>query len=114
MSAVNRIGVSDASDVTEPKLIKASKAPPTINRTGFPEGVVNCKVNSQLVLEVPIDGVPAPTTAWYQNDSELLTRDGLKVVHNPGMAKLMFLPATRALSGTYLIKAKNQVKIDLH
>ncbi len=107
--AVNRVGTSDPSDATEPKLIKASKAPPTIDRTQFPEGTYNCKVNSQLVLEVPIDGTPAPISSWYQNDAELLTRDGLKVVHNPNMAKLMFIPATRALSGKYVIKAKNQV-----
>lgn len=107
---MNRIGVSDASDATEPKLIKASKAPPTIDRSQFPEGIVTCKVNSQLVLEVPIDGVPAPISSWYQNDSELLTREGLKVVHNPNMAKLMFIPATRPLTGKYVLKAKNQVR----
>ena len=103
--------MGDPSDVTEPKLVKASKAPPTIDRTGFPEGIVNVKVNSQLVLEVPIDAVPPPVTSWYQNDAELLTRDGLKVVHNPCMAKLMFIPALRPLTGKYILKAKNQVRI---
>jgi len=108
VSANNRAGWGDPSDVTDPKLTKASKAPPTIDRTGFPEGIVNVKVNSQLVLEVPVDAVPPPVTSWYQNNTELLTRDGLKVVHNPCMAKLMFIPALRPLSGKYLLKAKNQ------
>ena len=54
MSANNRAGWGEPSDVTEPKLTKASKAPPTIDRTGFPEGIVNVKVNSQLVLEVSV------------------------------------------------------------
>lgn len=95
-------------------MIKASKAPPTIDRSQFgTEGTLTCKVNSQLVLEVPIDGVPAPISSWYQNDSELLTRDGLKVVHNPNMAKLMFIPATRALTGKYVLKAKNQVRVNV-
>jgi len=108
VSAYNRAGWGEPSDSTDPKLLKASKAPPTIDRTGFPEGIVNVKVNSQLVLEVPIEAVPPPVTSWYQNDKELLTRDGLKVVHNPCMAKLMFIPALRPLSGKYLLKAKNQ------
>ena len=136
VSAYNRAGWGEPSDSTDPILLKASKAPPTIDRTGFPEGIVNVKVNSQLVLEVrffilfllnpknvkmfiyflnlpnfqvPIEAVPPPVTSWYQNDKELLTRDGLKVVHNPCMAKLMFIPALRPLSGKYLLKAKNQV-----
>ena len=54
--------------------------------------------------------MPPPVTSWYQNNAELLTRDGLKVVHNPCMAKLMFIPALRPLSGKYLLKAKNQVR----
>ena len=62
-------------------------------------------------FQVPIEAVPPPVTSWYQNDKELLTRDGLKVVHNPCMAKLMFIPALRPLSGKYLLKAKNQVWI---
>ena len=62
-------------------------------------------------FQVPIEAVPPPVTSWYQNDKELLTRDGLKVVHNPCMAKLMFIPALRPLSGKYLLKAKNQVRI---
>ena len=52
MSAYNRAGWGEPSDSTDPILLKASKAPPTIDRTGFPEGIVNVKVNSQLVLEV--------------------------------------------------------------
>ena len=52
MSAYNRAGWGEPSDSTDPKLLKASKSPPTIDRTGFPEGIVNVKVNSQLVLEV--------------------------------------------------------------
>ena len=52
MSAYNRAGWGEPSDSTDPVLLKASKAPPTIDRTGFPEGIVNVKVNSQLVLEV--------------------------------------------------------------
>ena len=103
------MGASDPSDPTEPKLIKASKSPPTIDRSKFPDGTYTCKVNSQLVLEVPIDGTPAPMTSWHQDSGEVLTRDGLKVVHNPGMAKLMFLPALRGLSGKYTLKSKNQV-----
>ena len=54
MSAYNRAGWGEPSDSTDPILLKASKAPPTIDRTGFPEGIVNVKVNSQLVLEVNI------------------------------------------------------------
>ena len=109
MSAVNRIGVSEPSNATEPKLIKASKAPPTIDRSQFPEGTYKCKVNSQLVLEVNIDATPVATTSWVKNDSELTTGGGIKVVHNPGTAKLMFIPALRTLTGKYTLKAKNQV-----
>lgn len=105
---MNRVGTGDPSDATEPKLIKSSKSPPTIDRSAFGEGVI-CKVNQQLVLEVPVDGVPVPSTSWCQNDAELATGNGIKVVHNPGVAKLMFIPALRGLSGKYTLKAKNQV-----
>lgn len=107
---MNRAGTSDPSNETEPKLIKSSKSPPTIDRSVFGEGgVVVCKVNQQLVLEVPVDAVPVASTSWYQNDAELSTGNGIKVVHNPGCAKLMFIPALRGLSGKYTLKAKNQV-----
>ena len=106
----NRIGMGDSSDVTEPKLLKPSKSPAEIDRSQFPDGNLNCKVNSQLVLEVPVEGIPAPSTTWFRNDAELSTGDGIKVVHNPNVAKLMFIPALRPLSGKYTLKAKNQVR----
>ena len=110
VSAVNRNGMGDSSDATEPKLLKPSKSPPEIDRSQFPEGNLSCKVNSQLVLEVNVEGIPAPSTTWLRNDAELSTGDGIKVVHNPNVAKLMFIPALRPLSGKYTLKAKNQVR----
>ena len=109
MIAINRAGASEPSDSTEPKLLKASKAPAEIDRSQFSDGTLTCKVNQQLVLEVPVEGVPAPTTTWLRNDSELSTGGGIKVVHNPNNAKLMFIPSLRPLSGKYTLQAKNQV-----
>ena len=110
---MNRVGVSDPSDATEPILLKASKAPPSIDRSQFPDGTLICKVNQQLVLEVPVEGVPSPTTTWYKNDSELSTGGGIKVASNVNpnysTAKLMFIPSLRPLTGKYTLKAKNQV-----
>ena len=110
---MNRVGVSDPSDATEPILLKASKAPPSIDRSQFPDGTLICKVNQQLVLEVPVEGVPSPTTTWYKNDSELTTGGGIKVASNVNpnysTAKLMFIPSLRPLTGKYTLKAKNQV-----
>lgn len=101
--------MGECSDATEPKLVKASKATPAIDRSAFPEGKVTCKVTQQMVLEVPVDGVPTPSTVWTSNDSEVSTGNGIKVVHHAGTAKLMFIPAIRAQSGTYTLKATNQV-----
>ena len=56
-----------------------------------------------------MEGVPSPTTTWSKNGSELSTGGGIKVVHNPNVAKLMFIPSLRPLTGKYTLHAKNQV-----
>ncbi len=57
-----------------------------------------------------MEGVPPPSTSWHGSEGEVTTGNGVKVVHNPNASKLMFIPAKRAQSGKYTLKAKNQVR----
>lgn len=61
-----------------------------------------------MVLEVPVDGDPAPETSWWKDDSEVKSSDILRVSHAANCAKLMFIPARRSLAGKYTLKAKNK------
>ncbi|XP_059095455.1 twitchin-like [Tigriopus californicus] len=107
--AVNRAGKSVPSEATPPQVIKSQKSPPKIDLKAFGEDAkVSCKVNQQLILEVPVDGTPAPETSWWLGDAEVKSEGIVKVSHNPNMAKLVLIPAKRSGCGKYTLKAKNQ------
>jgi hypothetical protein len=53
------------------------------------------QVNQQLVLEIPVEGAPAPETVWLKNDVEVKSDEILRVAHATNCAKLMFIPARR-------------------
>ena len=53
------------------------------------------QVNQQLVLEIPVEGAPAPETVWLKNDAEVKSDDVVRVSHGQNVAKLMFIPARR-------------------
>ena len=70
---------SSPSEATAPQLIKATKAPPKIILKQFSEGHVDCKVNQQMILEVPVEGAPAPETSWWRDDAEVKSDELVKV-----------------------------------
>ena len=74
----NYLAFSTSSTANAPQ-IKATKAPPKIIRKQFSEGHVDCKVNQQMILEVPVEGAPAPTTSWWRDDAEVKSDDLIKV-----------------------------------
>ena len=43
---------------------------------------MDCKVNQQMILEVPVEGAPAPTTSWWRDDQELKSDELIKVGYN--------------------------------
>jgi len=47
-------------------------------------------------------------SSWWKGDEEVTSTDILRVSHAANCAKLMFIPAKRALSGKYTLKAKNK------
>jgi hypothetical protein len=47
------------------------------------------------VLEIPVEGAPAPETSWWKDDAELKSTDVVRVAHSANCAKLMFIPARR-------------------
>ncbi len=106
--AVNRGSRSKPSETAGPLLAKATKAPPKIIRKPFSEGFVSCKANQQMMLDVVVDGAPAPETSWWDAEGkEIKSTDVVKVSHAPNLAKLVFIPARRTLAGKYVLKAKN-------
>ena len=40
---------------------------------------MDCKVNQQMILEVPVEGAPAPETSWWRDDAEVKSDDLIKV-----------------------------------
>jgi hypothetical protein len=61
-----------------------------------------------MVLDVVVEGAPAPETSWWKDDVEIKSDDLVKAVHTPNFAKIMFIPAKRTLRGKYVLKAMNQ------
>jgi hypothetical protein len=110
--AVNRAGQSQPSNQTEPQLIKATKAPPKIDRKTLGE-LRNCKVNQQLVLEIPVEGAPEPELWWQLNGEDVKTsisdEGQVKVKSSANVAKLMLIPAKRQHCGKYTLMAKKQM-----
>ena len=54
------------------------------------------QVNQQIVLEVPVDGVPDPEMVWkYADGSDVVTADNVKVKYAGNVAKIMFIPGKR-------------------
>ena len=66
------------------------------------------QVNSQVVLEVPVEGVPEPEMSWSLGDAPVATGDNVKVKCSGNVAKLMFIPGKRANTGKYTLTAKNK------
>lgn len=117
ISAISRSGgQGPPSDSSGPVMVKAIKAPPKIDIKALvldqDVGGVVCKVNQQLVLEVPVEGAPEPECRWFimgsDGQQELHSHDNIRVKASGNVAKFMLIPATRGDSATYLLEAKNK------
>ena len=64
--------------------------------------MMTLQVNQQLVLEIPVEGAPAPETVWLKDDAEVKSDDVIRVSHAANCAKLMFIPARRFEMGLAL------------
>eukprot|EP00096_Caligus_rogercresseyi_P016211 TRINITY_DN878_c0_g1_i1.p1 TRINITY_DN878_c0_g1~~TRINITY_DN878_c0_g1_i1.p1 ORF type:complete len:1596 (-),score=294.53 TRINITY_DN878_c0_g1_i1:195-4982(-) len=104
--ATNRVGSGPPSDITFPLIVKAQRAPPEIQRKSLPEKK-SVKVNQQFVLEVPVEGAPQPEVSWFHGETQIQPSLNIKISHHQNIAKIIFLPARRELSGPYTIKAVN-------
>lgn len=103
--AINKAGLGEPSDTTQPITAKPRNLAPRIDRTNLIE--VRIKAGCNFNYDVKVTGEPAPTTKWLLNKREVSTNERVKVVHVDYNTKLVVRSATRAESGTYTITAEN-------
>ena len=83
---------------------------PFIDRTNLQQ--ITVKVGLTVTLDVNIIGEPPPNVTWYYKEKELKSDDTIRIDNIDYNTKFFILKTKRAHTGTYVIKAKNEVGED--
>ncbi|KAE8573900.1 Putative twitchin [Halyomorpha halys] len=108
--AVNKAGVGEPSEATNPHTARPRFVKPRIDKTNLENLVF--KVGQTISIDVNVIGEPPPTVTWHFKDQELLTNDELRIDNVDNNTKLLIMKAKRAHGGDYTIKAINSVGSD--
>jgi hypothetical protein len=58
-------------------------------------------------MDIKISGEPPPVKTWFQNKARLEKKNNANIEYEDYRTKLTIIPACRANTGTYTIKAEN-------
>lgn len=84
--------------------------PPKIDRSTLKDIVV--KGGQNIKVDVKISGEPPPVKTWFQNKARLESKNNVNIESEDYKTKLTIIPAARAHTGTYTIKAENDYGSD--
>lgn len=73
---------------------------------------IKVKEGEPVFYDVKIQGEPAPTVVWNQNNKTILTNSNVQITNVPYNSKFKINKADRKLCGTYKITATNQYGMD--
>lgn len=106
VKAVNKGGESKPSAASDTITAKDRYVAPKIDRSTMRDLTV--KAGQQVRLDVKVSGEPVPSKTWFINKARIEKRDDITIDIEDYKTKFVIAAATRAHSGTLLLKAENQ------
>lgn len=107
VTAINKAGLSPASDPSKTQVIRYKALKPRIDRTNLKTVIV--RAGKPISFDVDIRGEPPPTVIWLQKDQEVKNRDGnVEIANVPYNTKFNIKDSVRSNTGMWKIKATNQ------
>ncbi|XP_030613936.1 titin-like, partial [Archocentrus centrarchus] len=104
--AINSVGVSDPSDVSDKVSTKDPDCAPTMDLEAQDVIVVE---GEKLHLNIPYRAIPAPKMVWQKDTVECKAGDRLTMTVEMNSAHLELLKCTRADGGAYTITLENSL-----
>ncbi|EDW50927.1 GM26811 [Drosophila sechellia] len=108
--AVNKAGLSDPSDATEPHLAKPRNLKPYINRDKMKP--IKVRAGQPVKFDVDVKGEPAPSLTWFLKETELTPTGQVRLENIDYNSKLTLLDTNRKQSGQYKLRAENINGVD--
>uniref|UniRef100_A0A803YD93 Titin n=1 Tax=Meleagris gallopavo TaxID=9103 RepID=A0A803YD93_MELGA len=105
--SINKMGVSEPSDSSEPHLAKEREEEPAFDIDSEMRKTLIVKAGESFTMTVPFRGKPVPNVTWNKPDTDLRTRASIDVSDN--CTSLTIEKATRNDSGKYTLTLQNVV-----
>uniref|UniRef100_A0A8C3BMQ5 Titin n=1 Tax=Cairina moschata TaxID=8855 RepID=A0A8C3BMQ5_CAIMO len=103
--SINKIGVSEPSDTSEPQVAKEREEEPTFDIDSEMRKTLIVKAGESFTMTVPFRGKPVPNVTWNKPDTDLRTRASIDISDN--RTSLTIEKATRNDSGKYTLTLQN-------
>uniref|UniRef100_A0A8B9ZFJ8 Titin n=1 Tax=Anas platyrhynchos TaxID=8839 RepID=A0A8B9ZFJ8_ANAPL len=103
--SINKIGVSEPSDISEPQVAKEREEEPTFDIDSEMRKTLIVKAGESFTMSVPFRGKPVPNVTWNKPDTDLRTRASIDISDN--RTSLTIEKATRNDSGKYTLTLQN-------
>ncbi|KAF3843845.1 hypothetical protein F7725_002694 [Dissostichus mawsoni] len=104
--AINTVGVSDPSDVSDKVFTKDPDCAPTLDLASQEVVVVE---GEKLQLKVPYRAIPTPKMVWKKDEVECKAGERLSMTVEMNSAHLDLLKSSRADAGAYAITLENSL-----
>uniref|UniRef100_A0A8C8ASV5 Titin n=1 Tax=Otus sunia TaxID=257818 RepID=A0A8C8ASV5_9STRI len=105
VKSINKIGVSEPSDVSEPQVAKEREEEPAFDIDSEMRKTLIVKAGGSFTMTVPFRGKPVPNVTWNKPDTDLRTRASIDTSDN--CTSLTIEKATRNDSGKYTLTLQN-------
>uniref|UniRef100_A0A8C3GV40 Uncharacterized protein n=1 Tax=Corvus moneduloides TaxID=1196302 RepID=A0A8C3GV40_CORMO len=105
VKSINKMGVSEPSDVSEPQVAKEREEEPAFEIDSEMRKTLIVKAGESFTMTVPFRGKPVPNVTWNKPDTDLRTRASIDTSSN--CTSLTVEKATRNDSGKYTLTLQN-------
>lgn len=104
--AVNKAGLSPASDPSKTQVIRHKALKPRIDRTNLKTVII--RAGKPVKFDVDVRGEPPPEITWTLKNNPVKTEKNVEITNVPYNTKLSINDSVRANSGMYKILAVNE------
>uniref|UniRef100_A0A8C7A2P4 Titin n=1 Tax=Nothoprocta perdicaria TaxID=30464 RepID=A0A8C7A2P4_NOTPE len=105
VKSINKVGVSEPSDVSEPHIAKEREEEPAFDIDSEMRKTLIVKAGGSFTMTVPFRGKPIPNVSWNKPETDLRTRASIDTSDN--CTSLTIEKATRNDSGKYTLTLQN-------
>ncbi|CAH8497134.1 unnamed protein product [Schistosoma turkestanicum] len=110
VTAVNKAGKSEPSEVSKPLIAKPRFLKPFIIKTGLKP--IKVKVGEVVQLKLDFRGEPDPVAVWSKESTPLESTPEIELVFEPRTAHLKIVSAQRKDTALYTLRVSNEVGED--